>query len=89
MTTIQLNKKTKNRIKEYDNGSFDTIINKLIDDVENELPIIEIDDTPITSIRLKDDTIERLTAYKLTGESYENTILRMLLLAQTINTTSD
>ena len=89
MTTIQLHKKTKNRLKEYDNGSFDTIINKLIDDVENELPIIEIDDTPITSIRLKDDTIERLTAYKLTGESYENTILRMLLLTQTINTTSD
>ena len=90
MTTIQLTKHNKNKLKNYGSGSIDKIINQLIDDVENHMNIINEYDSPSTTIRVSETTVDRLNSYKLTtGESYENIILRMLLLSKTLNITSE
>ena len=90
MTIVKIHKQNKNQLKAYTNGAYDEIINKLIDDIEHTIPIHEIDYSTVSSIKLKEDTIDRLSAYRLTdGESYENIIVRMLILAQSLNTDVD
>lgn len=87
ITTIHTTKKTKNLLT--GTGTYDERINKLIDEVQDIMPVMEIDDTPKTSIRVHEDTINKLKSYALTtSESYENIILRMLI-AKNLNTTID
>lgn len=87
MTTIKIHKNNKNWLNTYGQGTYDERITQLIDEVEDNLPIIDIDYSVISAIRIKQETKDRLESYKLTdGESYENIIIRMLI-TQTINTT--
>lgn len=86
MTTIQMQKHNKDLLREYHEGSFDNILNKLIDDVEENMCLFELMETPQSTIRLKEDTVNRLNQFKLTySESYENVILRLLLQSKTLN----
>ena len=84
MSTIQINRHENELLKEYGEGSIDEIINQLIDDVEDMMPVMAI--SPKTTVRVSKSTMDRLKAYALTdGESYRNIIARMLVLSKTIN----
>lgn len=90
MTTIYIQKHNKNLIKEYGNGTYDEIINQLIKDVGEYMPIIKHNKTPKSTIRLKQDTINILNELKLyPDESYESVILRLLILSKNINTMNE
>ena len=90
MTVIKFTKRNKQMLKDYSDGSFDKIVTQLLDEVEEHLPVVDVDYSVMSTIEIKDDTLERVEAYRLTeGESYENIILRMLMTAKTLNTTSD
>lgn len=87
MRTIQIKKQSKNILKEYGNGSYDDIVNQLIDDVKDDIPSMEIEYSVKSTMRLHDDTIKLLDSYKLNpSESYESVILRLLSLAKDLNT---
>ena len=87
MRTVKIHKNNKNILKSYGDGSFDELVVKLLNDVEDDLPIVDVDYSTVTSMRLNESTVDRLESYRLTdGESYENIIVRMLLLSKTINT---
>lgn len=86
-TAIKIRKENKKLLKHYHEGTFDKIVAQLIDDVAENIQIVGVDYSPISSIKLSDETISKLESFKLTdGESYENIILRMLLVAQSLNT---
>lgn len=90
MRTIQIKKQSKNILKEYGNGSYDDIVNQLIDDVKDDIPSMEIEYSVKSTMRLHDDTIKLLDSYKLNpSESYESIILRLLSLAKDLNTNTD
>ena len=90
MRTIQIKKQSKAVLKEYGNGSFDDIVNQLIDDVKEDIPSMEIEHSVKSTMRLHDDTVELLDSYKLNpSESYENVILRLLSLAKDLNRNTD
>ena len=77
-------------MKEYGNGSFDDIVNQLIDDVKDDIPSMEIEYSVKSTMRLHDDTVELLDSYKLNpSESYESVILRLLSLAKDLNRNTD
>lgn len=85
MTTIQIQKHNKELLKEYGDGSFDNRINQLMQDIKEYVPL-DVMDTPTTSMRVDEDTIELLKSFRITPkESYENIIVRLLLLAKTLN----
>ena len=89
MTTIQIQKHNKELLKEYGDGSFDNRINQLMQDIKEYVPL-DVMDTPITSMRVNEDTIELLKSFRITPkESYENVIVRLLLLAKTLNINDD
>lgn len=84
MKSIGLLKNNCELLKQYSNEplSYDGIINRLIHDVADKMPITNLEGHK-NSIRVHDDTVEKLKAYQLTrSESYENIILRMLITAQ-------
>ena len=85
MTTIGISKTNKALLKEYSSGTYDEIINQLLDEIEDELPILDLN-SPTSSIKLNKDTLQRLESYSLTKkESYENIIMRILFHAKTLN----
>ena len=89
MTTIQIQKHNKELLKEYGDGSFDNRINQLMQDIKEYVPS-DVMDTPVTSMRVSEDTIELLKSFRITPkESYENVIVRLLLLAKTLNINDD
>ena len=78
MTTIQIQKHIKRLVSESYEGSYDVRVNKLIDEVD--LPVISIVESPISTMRLDESTIQRLESLKLySTESYESVIIRLLL----------
>lgn len=87
MKSIQIHKYNKNVLKDYSDGSFDELVNKLIDDVKYDMPLTDVDDSTPSSIMLNDDTLDKLDSFKLTvGESYENILIRMMICAKDLNT---
>ena len=88
MSIVKIHKNNKNLVN--GEGTYDEIINRLIDEVEDYLPIHEVDYSTVTSIKLKENTVDRLESYKLTeGESLENVIVRMIILSQQLNNSDD
>ena len=85
MTIVKLHRQNKNKIKEYGNGTFDEIVSSLIDDVEDIMPIVDIDESSQSTVKLERDTIDRLRAYALTSsESLENILIRMLITSHNL-----
>lgn len=88
MRAIKINHKLRDELKEYTdiNMNYDAIVNRLIHDVSDYMPLVESDSGAI-NIGLHEDTMEKLKSYALTnGESYENILIRMLLLSKDLNT---
>lgn len=81
MKYVKIRKNNKRTLDELSEGNqYNDKVNNLMNEVEDYLPLNEVDYSPITSIQLTDDTVERLESFKLTdGESYENIIVRLLL----------
>ena len=80
MATINIRKNYKRELSDYCDGSFDEIINQLLDDIEENMPVIDVFDSPSTTMRIKDETLHRLDNFKITPyESYESIIVRLLL----------
>ena len=78
MTTIQIQKHIKNVLSDSYEGSYDVKVNELIDEVD--LPVVSVRESPISTIRLDESTVQRLESLKLySTESYESVIIRLLL----------
>ena len=91
MKAVKINRELRDKLKDYpdDNMNYDAIINRLIYDVSDYMPLVEADSKSI-NINLHEDTMDKLKAYRLTvGESYENIIIRMLLIAQSLNSSNE
>ena len=87
MTIVKIHKLNKMKLKGNDERTFDEIVTSLIDEVEQVMVKYELDDTMITSIKLNEETISRLEEFRLTNsESLENIIIRMMLVAKSLNT---
>ena len=90
MKRVKLHKNNKNLIGELGGETYDKKVNNLIDWVEDFMPFVEVDYAPISSIGLDESTVRRLESFKLTdGESYENILVRMILLAKALNSYVD
>lgn len=80
MKTVKIHRQNKNKLKKYGEGTFNEIVLQLIKDVEDNMPIVDIDCSSYTSINLEENTIDRLRAYAISdGESIENILIRMLI----------
>ena len=91
MKAIKINHDVRKMLKEYDKvgTTYDGVITRLIHDVSDYMPLIECNDIPV-NINVHEDTMDKIKAYRLsTGESYENILIRMLLIAQTLNNSDD
>ena len=87
MKAIKLNKELQNELKNYvsEPMNYDGIVNRLIHETSDYMPIVTYEDSPVT-IGLHEDTCDKLKSYRLTnGESYENILIRMLLISKTLN----
>ena len=84
---VKMHKHTKDYLKEYDDGTYNEIISRLSDKVENYMPIVDLQKSTVNStIRIDEELFEKLSSFRLTdGESVENIIMRMLVVAQTLN----
>ena len=90
MSIVKIHKINKNKLKGDDERTFNEIVKNLIEDVEDYMIEYEVDDTVVSSIKLDDDVISKLSKYKLTtSESLENVIIRMMLISQVLNTHSN
>lgn len=91
MKAVRINTKLRDMLKDYSdiNLPYDAIINRLIHEVSDYMPLVESDDRNI-NINLHEDTTDKLKAYALTkGESYENILIRMLIISQSLNSNSE
>ena len=91
MKAVKINTKLRDMLKDYpdDNMPYDSIINRLIHEVSDYMPLVESDDRGI-NINLHEDTMDKLKSYALTkGESYENILIRMLLISQSLNSSNE
>ena len=85
MKSVKIHRQNKNRLKEYGNGTFDEIVSKLIEDTEDNMPVVDINESAYSSINLKEETIDKLRAYAVTdGESIENILIRMLITSHNL-----
>lgn len=88
MKAVKFHKKNKNHLKEL-GGKYDDVVSQLISKVGESMPIVDIDYSPVSTIKLSEDTICKLESFKLTeGESLENVIVRMLI-AQSLYSAND
>ena len=86
MKTIKVSHNTKTAIKNYQQGTYDEIINQLIKEVGDYLPLIEWEDGSKTTINLTNETVDKIKSYRLSyGESVENILIRMLITSQILN----
>lgn len=91
MKSIKITHELKNELKEYpdEKMNYDAIINRLIHEVSDYMPIVN-DNSNAINIGLHEDTMNKLKSYRLSkGESYENILIRMLLLSKTLNSSND
>ena len=87
MKAVKINHELRDMLKAYPNTNmnYDAIVNRLIHEVSDYMPLVEYTDSSI-NINLHEDTMEKLKSYGLTkGESYENILIRMLLISQSLN----
>ena len=90
MKSVRVSHSVKSAIKDYDNQSYDMNVNALIDYVEDYMPLVDLSDDSSVIINLDESTVERVNAFKLSnGESFENIIIRLLIMAQTLNSNED
>ena len=90
MKSIRVSHSSKNAIKEYSNGSYDDNINQLMDLVEDYMPLVDLSDESSVIVNLKEDTVDRIDSFRLTkGESLDNIIVRLLVMAQVLNNSND
>ena len=90
MKSVRISHSIKYAIKEYDNQSYDKNVNALIDYVEDYMPLVDLSDDSSVIINLDESTVERVNAFKLSnGESFENIMIRLLIMAQTLNSDDD
>ena len=84
MKSIKLSHDTKNAIK--GEGTYDESVNELINMVGDYMPLVDYSDSSRVVVNLKEDTVDKIKSYRLSyGESVENIIIRMLIMAQIIN----
>ena len=77
-------------VKLFDDGTYDENINKLIDAVADYMPLVDLSDESSLIINLKEDTVDKINSYRLTnGESFDNILVRMLIMAQALNSIND
>ena len=82
MSTIKLTKTLAKIIKEYDSGTYEENINKLLDDVGDELKEQQRY-CGITTIGVSAETKERIKSFqKKHNEPYEEVLVRALQLTQ-------
>lgn len=84
MKAIKINYELRNQLKELygQNISYDGLINRLIHDVADEMPILESNSSAV-NINIYEDTMDKIKSYGLTnGESYENILIRMMIIAK-------
>ena len=87
MKAVKINRELRDELKMYPdcNMNYDAIINRLIHDVADVMPVVDSFDKPV-NINLHEDTMEKLKAYRLSqGESYENILSRMLIASKELN----
>lgn len=87
MKSIKITHQLRDILREYpdEKMNYDAIINRLIHEVSDYMPIVG-EDTTSVNISVHEDTMDKLKAYKLSnGESYENILIRMLLVSQSLN----
>lgn len=91
MKAVKITQDVRKMLKDYpdDNMNYDAIINRLIHDVADMMPIVDDNSNPV-NINLHEDTMDKLKSYRLSkGESYENIIIRMLLTSKGLNSIDD
>ena len=82
---VKIHKMNKKALDMIEGDTYEEKVSNLIKTVELDMPMVDIDYSPITSINLSEDTLRLVESFKLTdGESYENVIVR-LLVAQSLN----
>ena len=90
MKTVKIHKSYKQMLKEYSNGTLNENLSKLLSNFEDKLPVVDIDYSPVSTMQISEENIDKLSAYKIVeGESHESVIVRMLILAQTLYTDAD
>lgn len=83
MKSVRVSHSCKEAIKFFGDGSYDENVNQLIDLVADYMPLVDLSDESSMIINLGDDTVDRVNSFKLShGESFENVIIRMLVMAQ-------
>jgi len=87
MTTVKIHKNTKNLLNDT---TYDVAVNNLINQVEDYMPLIDVDYSIISTMRLDKSTVDKLDSFRITeGESYENIITRMIIVSQYLNNDSE
>ena len=90
MKSVRISHSSKMAVKLFDDGTYDENINKLIDTVADYMPLVDLSDESSLIINLKEDTVDKLNSYRLTnGESFDNILVRMLIMAQGLNSIND
>ena len=58
--------------------------------VEDYMPLVDLSDESSVIVNLKEDTVDRIDSFRLTkGESLDNIIVRLLVMAQVLNNSND
>ena len=90
MKSVRISHSSKMAVKLFDDGTYDENINKLIDAVADYMPLVDLSDESSLIINLKEDTVDKINSYRLTnGESFDNILVRMLIMAQALNSIND
>ena len=90
MKSVRVSHSMKNAIKEYSDGSYDKNINQLIDYVEDYMPLVDLSDDSSVIINLDESTVDRINSFKLSnGESMDNILIRMMIMAQILNNSNE
>lgn len=90
MKSVRVSHSCKEAIKFFDDGSYDENVNQLIDLVADYMPLVDLSDESSMIINLKEDTVDKVNSFKLShGESFENVLIRMLIMAQGLYSSDD
>lgn len=89
MKSIRLSHSSKQVLRDY-GKTYDEAMNNLIEIVDEYMPLVDLSDESSVIVNVEDDTVDKLESYKLTkGESIENVFVRMLVIAQVLNSRND
>ena len=91
MKAVRISHNTRDELRDYpdEKMNYDAIVNRLIHEVSDYMPL-NIHNSSGVNIYLHEDTMDKLKSYALTnGESYENIIIRMLIMSKSLNSSND